>query len=334
MGTMSREWGARPLRVVFMGSPPFAVPSLRALVNAGCQVTLAVTQPDHPAGRGRRPTAPAAAVAATSMGIPVFQPERLRRPEAVARIQEEHPDVIVISAYGQILSRGVLDIPRLGCVNVHPSLLPRHRGPSPIPAAILAGDSVTGASIMLLDEGLDSGPVLARVQVPIADDDDAATLMPGLADTGAQLLVETLPRWASGEIQPEPQNHDEATYSKLLTRADGALDWRQPAGDLWRRVRAVVEWPQAFTSWDGKLLRILAAGYDPSGSAEPGEVVPVGARVRVPTAAAIGTGAGLILPRVVGIEGRRPTPIDAFLRGYPGLIGARLSTPSGIIDAE
>lgn len=317
-----------------MGSPEFAVPSLRAVVEAGHDVSLAVTQPPHPAGRGRRMTEPATAIAARDLGLPVYQPERVRRPEAIERIRQQEPEAIVIAAYGQILPRAVLDIPRLGCINVHPSLLPRHRGPSPIPAAILAGDRVTGVSIMLLDEGMDTGPVLARTEVPIADEDDATTLGPRLAAIGARLLVNTLPRWASADIQAEPQVDAEATYSRLLTRTDGALDWRQPAESLWLRVRAVAEWPQAFTTWDGKLVRILSAGVDPSSSAEPGLVVAVGARTRVPTAAAIGTGAGLLLPWVVGIEGRKPVAIDAFLRGYPAFVGARLTTPSGIIDAE
>jgi len=314
-----------------MGSPRFAVPSLHAIMDAGHEISLVVTQPPHPAGRGRRLAEPAVANEATQLGIPVFQPERVRRTEAIDRIRQEHPDAIVIAAYGQILPQALLDVPPLGAINVHPSLVPRHRGPSPIPAAILAGDHVTGVCIMLVDEGMDSGPVLARAEIPIADGDDAATLAPRLADMGAELLVDTLPRWAAGEIRPQPQNDAEATYSRLLGRADGALDWRERAETLWRRVRAVAEWPQAFTTWDGKLLRILTAGFDAQGSSEPGLVGAIGPRARAPTAAAVGTGEGLLLPRIIGIEGRRPVAIDAFLRGYPALIGARLSTPSGII---
>ena len=303
-------------------------------MDTGHDLALIVTRPPHTAGRGRRLTEPDVGIAAHELGLSVYQPERIRRPDAVERLQREHPDAIVIAAYGQILPRAVLDLPPLGCINVHPSLLPRHRGPSPIPAAILAGDPVTGASIMLLDEGMDSGPVLAREETPIRPEDDAATLSPALANLGARLLVETLPRWAAGEIQPEPQNDAEATYSHLLTRDDGSLNWHEPAETLWRRVRAVAEWPQAFTHWDGKLLRILRADFDATGSAEPGLVVPLGGRAHSPTAAAIGTGAGLLLPRVMGIEGRRPVTIDAFLRGYRAFIGARLGIPSDIIDAE
>ncbi len=322
------------MRVVFMGSPGFAVPSLRAVVAAGHEVLLAITQPPHPAGRGRRLTEPDAALAARELGISVFQPERVRRPEAVERIREEGPEAIIIAAYGQLLPRSILEIPRLGCINVHPSLLPRHRGPSPIPAAILAGDSVTGASIMLLDEGMDSGPVLARIEFPLADEDDAATLSPHLAELGAQLLVDTLPRWAAGEVEAQPQDDAQATVSRLLRREDGALDWREPAEALWRRVRAVAEWPQAYSTWDGRSVRIPTAYFDREPSVEPGLVVAVGPRTRIPVAAGIGTGEGVLLPRTIGIEGRRPMAIDAFLRGYPAFIGVRLGTPSGIIDAE
>jgi methionyl-tRNA formyltransferase len=322
------------LRVVFMGSPPFALPSLHAILEAGHDVSLVITQPPQPAGRGRRLAEPAVAREAARLGVPVFQPERVRRPGAIERIRQERPEAILIAAYGQLLPRPLLDIPPLGVINVHPSLLPRHRGPSPIPAAILAGDDITGVSIMLVDEGMDSGPVLARAEIPISDADDAATLAPRLAEIGAALLVETLPRWAEGELTPRPQDGAEATVSRLLRRDDGALDWSEPADALWRRVRAVAEWPQAFTSWDGKLLRILAADVEREGSLEPGVVGAIGPRVRAPTAAAVGTGHGRLLPRVVGIEGRRPVPIDAFLRGYPAFIGARLTGPSDIIDAE
>ena len=317
-----------------MGSPSFAVPSLEALVNAGHDVSLAVTQAAHPAGRGRKLTEPEVAVRARELDIPVYQPERVRRAEAVERIREDRPTAIIVAAYGQILPRAVLDIPPLGCINVHPSLLPRHRGPSPIPAAILAGDAVTGASIMLLDEAMDSGPVLAQTEVHISDSDDATTLSQRLAALGARLLVETLPRWASGEIQAQPQDESNATYSRLLTRADGALNWREPAERLWWRVRAVAEWPQAFTSWDGKVLRILTATFDREESAEPGVVRTVGPRARAPRAAGIGTGEGLLLPQIIGLEGRRPMPIEAFLRGHPSFIGARLGIPSDIIEAE
>src|SRR5207245_537670 len=162
------------------------------------------------------------------------QPERVRRREGVERLQAERPDAIVIAAYGQLLPRSILEIPPFGCINVHPSLLPRHRGPSPIPAAILAGDEVTGVSIMLLDEGMDSGPLLARAPVPIEPADDARTLEPRLAEVGAGLLEATLRRWGAGEIQAEPQNEDQATFSQLLTRKDGILNWHEPAESLWR----------------------------------------------------------------------------------------------------
>src|SRR5439155_20447029 len=179
-----------------MGSPAFAVPSLRALMDAGHDLALIVTRPPHTAGRGRRLTEPDVGIAAHELGLSVYQPERFRRPDAVERLQREHPDAIVIAAYGQILPRAVLDLPPLGCLNVHPSLLPRHRGPSPIPGAILAGDAITGVSIMLVDAGMDSGPVLNQIESPVNADDDQVTLTVRLADLGADLLAATLPGWA------------------------------------------------------------------------------------------------------------------------------------------
>jgi methionyl-tRNA formyltransferase len=314
------------MRIVFMGSPLLAVPSLRALVEAGHEVRLVVTQVARPAGRGRRELQPPVAMAAAELGIAITQPERVRAPESLERIGREAPDAIVVAAYGQILPPALLAIPRLGCINVHPSLLPRHRGTSPISAAILAGDPVTGVSIMLMEAGMDTGPVLSQTTTAIADTDDQVTLTARLAELGAGLLVETLARWAIGDVKPQPQDAAVATVTRRTTPADGLLNWNEPAIALWRRVRAYAEWPQAFTAWEGKRLRILAADHDSALSAEPGRVLAVGARVRSPAAAAIGTREGVLLPRIVGLEGRKALSVDTFLRGYPRLIGARLGS--------
>lgn len=319
------------LRTVFMGTPALAVPSLRALVAAGHDVALVVTQAARPAGRGRHEAQPPVATAAAELGIPIIQPDRVRAPDALDHIAREEPDAIVVAAYGQILPAALLAIPRLGCINVHPSLLPRYRGASPISAAILEGDASTGVSIMLVDEGMDTGPVLSQIQTPIADADDQVSLTARLAELGAGLLVATLPRWAAGEVRAQPQDAAHATVTRRTTPADGILRWAEPAVALWRRVRAYAEWPQAFTSWEGKRLRILTAAYDPSLAAEPGAVVPAGPRARSPVAAAIGTGEGALLPQTVGLEGRRALPIDAFLRGHPTFIGARLGNQPELV---
>lgn len=313
-----------PVRVTFMGTPTFAVPSLRALVGAGHQVTLAVAQAARPAGRGRNPTQPPAATAAAELRIPLYQPERVRDREPLERIAQEAPDAIVVAAYGQILPPDLLALPTYGCLNVHASLLPRHRGASPISAAILAGDEITGISIMMMEEGLDTGPVLSRVPTHIQASDDQVTLTERLAAMAADLLVETLDRWTTGEIQPETQDESRATTTRRVTRADGVLDWKEPAESLWRRVRAYAEWPQGLAVWEGKLLRILRAGYDDTSNAEPGVVLPRGPERRTPVAAAVGTGEGVLLPEILLLEGRRPMPIDAFLRGHPRFIGSRL----------
>ncbi len=315
------------LRIVFLGTPSFAVPALDALLQAGHLVSLVVTRPARETGRGQRETQPPLARFALQLSLPVYQPERIGTPEALQRIRGAVPDLLVVVAYGQILPPSMLAVPHLGCLNVHASLLPRHRGASPISAALLSGDSETGVSIMLLDEGMDTGPVLARRSIPIGATDDEISLSERLAATGAGLLTEVLPGWARAEIQPEPQEHAHATLTRPTTRSDGVLDWTRPAVELWHRVRAYAAWPQGLTWWEGQLLHICAAAYDEGPHADPGVIQAWGPRRRAPAAAAIGTGAGVLLPLVVGLQGRRSMPIDAFIRGHPGFIGATLETP-------
>jgi methionyl-tRNA formyltransferase len=247
------------LRVVFMGSPAFAVPSLDGLLGAGHEVALVLAQPDRPAGRGRQPTSPPVAAFAHERGLPLFQPPSLKPPEAFRRVQEAAPDVIVVAAYGLILRKEVLDLPPHGCLNVHASLLPRHRGAAPISAAILAGDTETGICLMQMEIGLDTGPVIASSSTPIGPTDDTPTLTDRLARLGRDLLVETLPRWAAGQIAATPQDESLATYAPRISREDARLDWTLSATELDRRVRAYRGWPDAFTTWQGKQLKVLAA---------------------------------------------------------------------------
>lgn len=306
----------------------FAVPSLHALIEAGHHVVLAITAPPRRAGRGRREVQPAVAQAAQHLAIEVFQPERIRSAQSIARIAQASPSVLVVAAYGQILPTALLSLPVLGCVNVHPSLLPQHRGASPISGAILAGDPVTGVSIMLMDEGMDTGPVLARIEVPIGDQDDQATLTLKLAKQGADLLVQTLPHWADGSIVPEPQDASRATVTRPSQRADGDLDWTCPARELWLRVRAFADWPQGYTTWNGSLLRIASATFDQATSGQPGVVQAWGPHGRKVSAVAIGTAEGVLLPTTLQLQGGKATPVDAFLRGHPAFIGARLESPA------
>ena len=321
--------------LVFMGTPEFAVPSLQRLVVDGYHISAVYTQPDRPAGRGRRLTPPPVKVAALGLGLAVRQPPNLRSQEAVAELAALKPEVIVVCAFGQILRPPVLDIPPRGVINVHPSLLPRWRGASPIPAAILAGDRETGVTIILMDAGMDSGPVLSQIPEAISDDDSTASLLARLAEAAAELVAETLPRWLSGEIEPAPQNDSQATTCPLLRKEDGAIDWRLSATDIWRRVRAYNPWPGAYTNLDGKLLHIWRAWpLDVESHADAGAVVELDpqwrAQMRTDTEAGAGfavkTGGGILVPIEVQRSGRRTLSAQEFQRGMRGLIGRRFDS--------
>jgi methionyl-tRNA formyltransferase len=247
------------MRIIYLGSPSFAVLPLEALAAAGHEITLVVTQPDRPAGRGRDLTPPPVKVAAERLGLPVFQPESLRDPAAVERLVAAQPEVGVVAAYGEILRKNVLAIPPLGYLNIHPSLLPLHRGPTPIHGAILAGDSETGVSIMRLDPGMDSGPLLAQAVVPLPATARSGPLTDELFQLGARMLVEVLPLYAGGQIEPRPQDHSQATVTRMLKKEDGQIDWSLPAIVIERMTRAYDPWPGAFTTWRSEPFKIRAA---------------------------------------------------------------------------
>jgi len=324
------------MSIIFIGTPSFAVPSLLALAHAGHSIAAVITQPDRPAGRGRTPRPPPVKLAALDRGLPVLQPPALRDSDTLARLRALSPEVMIVVAYGQILRRDVLDIPPRGVLNVHPSLLPRWRGASPIPAAILAGDERTGVTIMLMDAGMDSGPLLAQNEAPVQESDTAGSLGERLAEGGAGLLAETLPRWLAGEIEPQPQDDSRATTSPLIRKEDGALDWSLPATDTWRRVRAYNPWPGAYTTLDGELLHIWQARpLDANSSARPGTLLELGeawmndlpVEAINQAAFAVQTGRGVLVPLEVQRAGRRALSAAEFLRGVPGLIGQRLVSP-------
>ena len=310
------------MRIIFMGSPEFAVPSLEHLVLSQHEVVAVYTQPDKPAGRGRALVAPPVKNSAAERGVPVFQPARLREANVVAQLAELRPAVIVVAAYGQILPQSVLDIPARGCINIHPSLLPKFRGASPVASAILSGDVFTGVSIMLLDAGMDTGPVLARSAISIAPWDTAGSLTGKLSLVAAGFLEEVLVRWLRGEIEPRPQNEAEATYTRQFAKEDGEIDWHLPAVDIWRRVRAFNPWPQCYTTWRGKQLKILEA------TPVAGESHTVAGRIIAlqQGAAAFGVGAGEGTLGVIKIqlEGKRAMSADEFLRGQRDFVGAVL----------
>ena len=302
-----------------MGSPEFAVPSLEAL-QARHRVVGVVTQPDRPAGRGSRLRPPPVKAFAHEHGLPVIQPEDLRTAEAVERLGGWGPEVIVVVAFGQILPPPVLTLPPYGCLNVHASLLPRWRGAAPVPAAILAGDDTTGVTVMRMDEGLDTGPILAQLEEPIRADDTARSLLGRLAVLGAELLLQVLPLYEKGHLVPRPQPTEGVTVAPQLRKEDGRLDWTRRAIELDRQVRAMNPWPGAFTTWRGQRLNVLRASPLPDwqGTERPGMVLPMGA------GAAVATGEGALQLREVQRAGRKAMAAEAFLCGQQDCVGSVL----------
>ena len=294
--------------LVFMGSPEFALPTLR-LLAAHFAITGVITQPDRPAGRGKWLTPPPVKVLAEELALPVIQPERLKSPEAMQQLRQWAPDLIVVAAFGQILRQEVLDLPKFGCVNVHASLLPRWRGAAPIQAAILAGDAWTGVTIMRMEAGVDTGPILSQGGMPILPGDTAGFLSQKLAALGAELLVETLPGYLSGELKPQSQGEASATYAPMLKKEDGLLDFSRPAGELVRRVRAFNPWPGAYTVWQDQPLKVLRAHAADEAESEPGKHLVY---ERLP---GIGTGRGILVLDEVHPAGKKPMTGDDFLRG-------------------
>lgn len=305
-----------------MGSPEFAVPSLEHLILNKYQVMAVYTQPDRPAGRGRVLVSPPVKEAALRWGLPVVQPASLKSAEAVTRLTDFQPDVIVVAAFGQILPQSVLDIPRYGCINIHPSLLPKYRGASPVAAAILSGDEFTGVSIMLLDAGMDTGPVLARAMVPVSPQDNAGSLTDRLSLLASHLLQEVLVGWLRREIVPQPQNEAEATYSTQITKEAGEIDWHLSAVEIWRRVRAFNPWPGCYTKWRGRQLKIIEAVPVPdSGYIKIGQVVALKEKG---SEFGVHTGTGILRVAQVQLEGKRAMTAAEFLRGQRDFIGAVL----------
>jgi methionyl-tRNA formyltransferase len=302
--------------VVFMGTPDFAVPTLQSLIRHH-ELIGVVTQPDRPAGRGTQVRMSPVKMVALEQGIPVFQPEKLRRPEAVEHLRAWQADFFIVAAFGQILPQSVLDMPRYGCINVHASLLPRWRGAAPIHAAIRAGDAETGITIMQMDAGLDTGAILTMRATPIAPDETTHTLHDRLALIGSELLIETLPAVLAGTIQPQPQDNALATFAPQISKEEGLINWHDPADAIERLIRAFTPWPGTFTHWNGKVLKIHS-GRIAAGSAAPGQVV------RHSDGIAIGTGSGLYIPAEVQLEGKNRVSIESFTNGHPHFVGSSL----------
>lgn len=262
------------MRIVFMGTPDFAVGALEALAQSGHEIAAVVTQPDKPKGRGKMQQMTPVKETALRLGLPVFQPVRVREEDFVEQMRELAPDVIVVSAFGQIIPGALLELPKYGCINIHASLLPRYRGAAPIQWAVIDGEAVSGVTIMRMDAGLDTGDMLARTEVPLTPDETGGSLFEKLCRAGAELLTETLPKLEAGTLVPEKQPEESPTpYARMIRKEDGRLDWTMDAAALERRIRGFNPWPSAYTSINGKTLKIWKAETADGGSEkEPGTV--------------------------------------------------------------
>ena len=314
------------MRIVFMGTPDFAAAPLKSLIQAGHDVCLVVTQPDRAKGRNKEPVPSPVKVCALSYGIPVYQPERIKTPEAVSRLKDAGAELFVVAAYGQILSQEILDIPARGCVNVHASLLPKLRGASPIQGAILNGDKTTGVTIMQMDAGMDTGDMLSSRSVDVDPSETAGTLFDKLSPVGADLLVRTLEEMEKGTLKPVRQDPAEATYTPLLKKETGRADWQKSAEILDRESRAFSPWPGLYTTFRGKKLKIAKAEAVRLPDLQKAEEPPVPGTVLGTDSQGIlvACGDGCLKITVLQLEGKKEMPAAAFLRGTPVKTGEKL----------
>ncbi|HEY47226.1 MAG: hypothetical protein AMJ88_00455 [Anaerolineae bacterium SM23_ 63] len=309
------------MRIVFMGSPEFSVPSLEALANA-YPIVGVVTQPDRGAGRGRKIRQSVVKVWSSEHALPIMQPRRIRNPEAIEQLKDWTPDLIVVAAFGQILPEEVLELPEWGCLNVHASLLPRWRGAAPIQASIFHGDTETGITIMKMDAGLDTGPVLTQCSTPIDPQETGGQLADRLSKIGAKLLIETIPSYLEGSIKPIEQDHTKTTYAPMLKKSDGALDFNLTAEELERQVRAYEPWPGSFFTWNGKRIVVRKAHAIPGTAGTPGMVTEV---EELPV---VSTSQGLLVLEILQPAGRKSMSGDSFIRGARGFLSTELYSRS------
>ena len=306
------------LRTVFMGTPDFALQTLQGLIDAGCNLVGVYTQPDRPKGRGKQLAEPPVKALAQRHGIPVYQPARLRQPETVAELRALAPDLIVVVAYGQILPKSVLDIPRCGCINVHASLLPKYRGAAPINKAIIDGETQTGITTMYMDVGLDTGDMLVKQSLAIGPDETAGQLHDRLAALGRAAMEETLRRLCAGTLQRTPQDDGQSTYAPMMKKEDGRIDWHRSAIEIHNQVRGLDPWPGAYTTLNGELLKLAGTSPHKEEGGAPGRIVAAdGKGVR------IACGSGTLLVRELQLAGRKRLAAADFLRGChlaPGAI--------------
>lgn len=300
------------MKVIFMGTPELSVGTLRALVKAGHEVVLAVTQPDKPKGRGGKMQLTPVKEAAQSLRIPVYQPERIRRPECIEELRKYHADVMVVIAFGQILPKEILEMTPYGCINVHASLLPKYRGAAPIQWAVIDGEKVSGVTTMQMDEGLDTGDMLLKEEVVLDEKETAGSLHDKIAEAGARLCIKTLTALEAGELKPEKQGESPTDYARMLEKTMGNIDWSCPAVQIERLIRGLNPWPCAYTLWEDKVMKIWQADVCPGDSKEkPGTVTGV-----EKDGFLVQTGDGQLKITELQIPGKKRMDAGAFLRGY------------------
>ncbi len=310
------------MNLIFCGTPDFAVPTLETLIAEEFPIDLVVTNVDEPSGRGYELKAPPLKQAATRAGLQVYQPAKLKDPATVEYLSRHRPDAIVVVAYGHILPKWLIDLPRLGCINLHASLLPKYRGAAPIQWALIRGETVTGVTTMRIDVGLDTGNTFLKREAEIRDDDTAETLSNRLSQIGASLTVETLRRLESGDLREQPQDHTQATLAPILKKEDGRIDWKLPAAEIWNRIRGLRPWPGAYTTFRNKNLHIWAASRPVAGqtmSLDAGMLLAERGRLYV----ACGGGT-LLEPMELQLEGRKRLSVRDFLNGVKVSPGERV----------
>ena len=306
------------MRIVFMGTPEFAVPSLKALCDAGYDVVGVFTQPDRPKGRGNKVIASPVKQVAVEKGIPVCQPLRIRK-DGVEDLRSLAPELCVTSAFGQILSQEILDIPRIGTINVHASILPRHRGSAPINWAILQGDEIVGVTTMMTDKGIDTGDMLLKAETPYIKGETAGELTVRMADLGAKLLIDTLKKLEDGILVRIPQDHENMTYDPMLTKEMGIIDWTKPAADIVNRIHGLNPWPGCSTAIEGGRLKLLRAEVS-EGKGQPGEIIIADPKQGLVIAA----GEGAVSIAQLQAPGGKPMNSKDYLRGHPMAVGTVL----------
>lgn len=305
------------MKLVYMGTPQFAVLPLLSLVEAGHEIAAVVTRIDKPAGRGRAVAAPAVKRAALERGLRVYQPKRVREPEFIEILRTLAPEAIVVAAYGQILPQEILTLPKYGCINIHASLLPRYRGAAPITWALVRGETETGNTIMQMDQGMDTGPILLQERIPIDPRDTAGTLTEKLSLQGAKMITTALPLIASGKLLPTVQDSSRATLAPLLKKEDGRIDWEREAQEIHNRVRGMSPWPGAYTVLDNKTVKLIETAVV-DGSAEPGRLLEKDRNTLF-----AGTGSGLLQLLTIQPEGKKPMSAAEFLRGHRDVEGKK-----------